>query len=249
MKAKLCKLILYVLLCASPCVVQADTVRVAVASNFSTVLEKLARIFEADTGHVVLSSPGSTGRHYTQIVNGAPFDLFLAADQERPQLLEQQDRIVPGTRITYATGRLVLWSPDARLVDPEGLILQSGNFRHLAIANPRLAPYGKAAQQALESMALWEKLMAKLVQGENISQTLQFVASGNAELGFIAYSQWLEMTENPGGSTWLVPPELHEPVAQQAVLLQDKPAARDFLRFLQSDTAMDLIAATGYGLP
>jgi molybdate transport system substrate-binding protein len=192
---------------------------------------------------------GATGQHYAQIVNGAPFEVFLSADSERPAKLETDGIAVAGSRFTYALGRLVLWSAEPKLVDANGEILASGNFRYLAIANPALAPFGLAAQQVLEAKKLWEQLQNRIVQGENITQTLQFVQTGNAELGFIAYSQWLQLGEDQKGSVWQVPAELHSPIIQQGVILQDSAAARAFVTFLQNEKSRSHILAQGYDLP
>ena len=227
----------------------AATLRVALASNFVPVMESISSAFEASSGHELLLSPGSTGRHYTQIVNGAPFDLFLAADTQRPALLESEGNMVNGTRITYALGRLILWSPDPDLIDTNASVLATSRFRHLAIANPTLAPYGQAARQVMEKLGLWTLLQGLLVQGENIAQTLQFVESGNAELGFIAYSQWQEIDGPTRGSSWEPPPALYKPIEQQAVILRDSAAAREFMQFLQDSKAREIIADAGYGLP
>ena len=227
----------------------ADEIRVAVASNFRPAMTAAAERFRHGSGHVVTLIPGSTGKHYAQIRNGAPFDAFYAADSERPSRLEREQRSVPGSRFTYAVGRLVLWSPDAGLVDPGGEVLASGRFRHLAIANPDLAPYGAAARSVLRSLGLWELLAPRLVRGENIAQVFQFVISGNAELGFVARSQ----LETPGsefaGSSWQPPPELYPPIEQQAVLLRDTPAGRAFMRFMQGEEARAIIRAYGYDSP
>jgi molybdate transport system substrate-binding protein len=223
--------------------------RVAVASNFAPVLTRLAPLFEQQTGHALTLLPGASGRHYTQIINGAPFDVFLAADAERPQLLAARGIATADTLFTYAIGQLVLWSPAPAFVDADAAVLRSGSFRHLAIANPRLAPYGAAARQVLESLALWEALQGRLVQGENITQALQFVQSGNAELGFIAASQWLQIDPQRQGSHWLVPAASHAPLVQQGIVLRDSPAARSFVAFLQSDASRALIGAAGYELP
>jgi molybdate transport system substrate-binding protein len=250
MLSKTCLSLLAVFFAATvsgPCL--ADTLRVAVASNFAPVLQQLAPAFEALSGHTVSASPGSTGRHYTQITNGAPFDVFLAADSERPVMLEQEQRALAGSRFTYALGRIMLWSPQPGLVDAEGLVLQTGSFRHLAIANPRLAPYGLAAREILGQLQLWDRLQDRLVQGENIAQTLQFVQSGNAELGFIALSQWLDLADRQTGSSWEPPMALYSPIAQQAVILRDSAAARQFMDFLRSSEARTVIINAGYGLP
>ena len=183
--------VLMAALASLPGTVFGDEVRVAVASNFADCLEALAPAFEESTGHQVIISRGSTGRHFAQIQSGAPFDVFLAADSLRPTLLEEKGLIVPGSRFTYAEGRLALWIPGAGPEDkrPAADILRAAEFDHLAIANPRLAPYGLAAKQALESMGLWEDLRSRLVMGQNVGQTWQFVASGNAEMGFRTYPQ------------------------------------------------------------
>ena len=217
------------------------------ASNFAPALRTIADKFTQSSGHDIVLIPGSTGKHYAQIINGAPFDAFFAADAARPARLEQ-DRRATG-RYTYAVGRLVLWSPTPGLVDEGGKILTTGSFRYLAIANPELAPYGKAAQETLARLGLWEALQARLVRGENISQTLQFVASGNAELGFIAQSQ----LNNPDfiirGSYWQVPATFHAPIAQQAVLLSESLIARAFMDYAKSAAARDIIRQYGYDLP
>jgi len=209
----------------------------------------IARRFEAVSGHEVTLIPGSTGKLHAQIVNGAPFDLFLAADTERPSRLEQLGVAVRGTRFTYALGRLVLWSPDPDLVDARGAVLASARFRFLAIANPELAPYGRAAHEALAALGLWEALQARLVRGENIGQTYQFVRSGNAQLGLVAAAQLARDAGRPPGSGWDVPAGLHAPIEQQAVLLKDTRAGRELLEFLRGGAALRLIADNGYLVP
>lgn len=233
----------------APQCLSADELRVAVASNFRQAMEALAGEFESETGHRITVIAGSTGKHYAQIVNGAPFDAFLAADAERPLRLEREQRIVPGSRFTYAVGKLVLWSPQEGFVDPEGFVLTGGAFDHLAIANPPLAPYGAAARQVLESLGLWEQLGGKLVRGENIGQTFQFVVSGNADLGFVARAQLEAPGRAFGGSAWEPPQSLYSPIEQQAVLLRGTAAGRDFLAWLQTDEARALIRAYGYDVP
>ncbi len=229
----------------------AGEVTVASASNFSATVKAVIARFRRQTGHRAVLSTGSTGTLYAQIRHGAPFDVFLAADARRPRLLDGQGGAVPGSRFTYALGRLVLWSSDPRRVTgPEAL--RQGNFRRLAIANPRTAPYGLAAKQALEALGLWVPLKGRRVRGENIAQAYQFVASGNAELGFVALSQISGPNRVQNGSRWLVPERLHEPLRQQAVLLErgrDNPAARAFLEFLQGPTARAVIRSYGYGVP
>lgn len=242
-------LILQAALLLAPGASTAEQMRVAVASNFADAMAAIARRFEAATQHVVALSTGSTGKLYAQIRNGAPFDAFFGADVRRPQLLEQERVAVPGSRFTYAVGRLVLWSPQPGYVDPEGRVLQRGAFRHLAIANPVLAPYGKAAQEVLQARGLWDALSGRLVRGENIGQTYQFVSTGNAELGFVAWSQVMRPGQTLAGSLWRVPQALYNRIEQQAVLLQDKPAAREFLAFVRSDEALKIIQDYGYDRP
>lgn len=227
----------------------AEEIRVAVASNFTDAARSISRLFETNTGHKVVLAFGSTGKHYAQIKNGAPFDVFLAADVHRPELLEKEGVAIAGSRFTYAVGKLVLWSPINGYVDPDGQVLQRMNFRFLAIANPRLAPYGVAAREVLQARGVWDSLTGRIVRGENIGQAFQFVYSGNAELGLIAYSQVQRPGLPPEGSIWVVPQALYHPVEQQAVLLKDRKAARTFLSFVQSDTALQIIHDYGYDTP
>lgn len=227
----------------------ADSLRVAVAANFAGPLQALAADFQARTGHSLDASPGSTGKLYAQIRAGAPFALFLAADAATPEKLEREGQALAGTRRTYALGRLALWSPDPARVDPQGAVLGTGAFHHLALANPRLAPYGAAARAVLEHAGLWTALQAKLVLGENIAQAYQFVRTGAAELGFVALAQVWQDGRPHAGSLWLVPAELHPPLRQDAVLLKDEPAARAFLAYLGTPEARRLIAGYGYDLP
>ena len=229
-----------------PLCATADVVQVAVASNFTPVLEQLEPLFEQQSGHTLTIISGATGNHYAQIVNGAPFDVFLAADDERPKMLEEAGRAVTGSSFTYALGKLVLWSANAQLVDDTGAALNTNAFEHLAIANPRLAPYGEAAQEVLTALGVWEQVRGRLVQGDSIAQTLQFVQSGNAELGFIAQSQ---LGDIDGGSHWQVPADLYSPIVQQGILLKDTAPARAFIDFLGSDASRELIRAAGYDLP
>jgi len=224
----------------------ADELRVAVASNFTPVLEELKPQFERQYGHTLALISGASGNHYAQIRNGAPFDLFLAADAERPRLLEEEGKAVAGSRFTYALGKLVLWSADAALVDANGEVLKKGDFAHIALANPELAPYGAAAQEVLSALGIRERLQSRIVQGDNIAQTLQFVQTGNAQLGFIALSQLLDVG---GGSHWDIPADLYSPIVQQGVLLKDTPAARAFIEFLTSEESRAVIAAAGYAPP
>ena len=242
-----CRRIAGLLLWAAAIPAVADTAPAAVAANFTPTAQALAARFEALTGHRLVISSGSSGKLYTQIVNGAPFDLFLSADEDRPRELEAEGRGLPGTRFTYAVGQLLLWSSDPALVDAEGAVLRSDRFRRLAVANPRTAPYGAAAMAVLRRLGLEERLASRLVQGENIAQAYQFVATGNAELGFVALAQ---VRAAPGGSAWEVPRDLYPAVEQQAVLLdrgRDNPAARGFLDFLRTPEARALIREAGYG--
>ena len=227
----------------------ADETHVAVASNFVPAMETLVRDFEAKTGHKVVLIPGSTGKQYAQIENGAPFDALFSADVERPQKLEADGMAIAGTRFTYAVGKLVLWSPKADYVDAEGAVLRSGDFRHLAMANPELAPYGLAAQQVLVSMGLWETLSPRIVRGENIAQAFQFVDSGNAELGFVAYAQVIRPNAEAPGSFWPVPDSMHEPIEQQAVLLRENAAAQLLLEYVRSEEGLKTVHAFGYSTP
>lgn len=225
---------------------RAGEVHVAVAANFVKPLRALAAAFQQETGDTVVVSEGSTGKLYAQIVNGAPFEVFLSADAERPRRLLAEGRAVAGTDFPYALGRLALWSrDDARVSGPDAL---RAAFRHLAIANPELAPYGRAARETLAKLGLWKELEPRLVRGEDVGQTFQFVATGNAELGFVALAQVLAA----GGSRWDVPADHHAPIEQHAVLLlpgRDDDAARAFLAFLRAPAARARIEAAGYALP
>lgn len=227
----------------------AGEIYVAVASSFADAITTISERFEENTGQKVTRIFGSTGKHYAQIKNGAPFDVFFAADVRRPQLLEKENIALPGSRTTYAVGKVVLWSPRPGYVDQEGKVLEQGKFRHLAIANPNLAPYGKAAREVLQAHGVWNKLSGSIVRGENISQTLQFVKSGNAELGFVAYSQIMHPGSPIEGSWWDVPQALYTPIVQQAVLLGSSEIARSFLAFVRSDEAREIIRGYGYETP
>ncbi len=227
----------------------ADTIHVAVASNFTDAGKDIAKAFEQKTGHKVILVFGSTGKHYAQIKNGAPFAAFFAADVTRPELLEQEGVALPGSRFTYAIGKVVLWSPEPGLIDAHAEVLNKGDFRHLALANPKLAPYGKAAEQVLRAQGAWETLQGRMVRGENIGQTFQFVNSGNAELGFVAYAQIKRPDTAIPGSFWAPAQSLYNPIEQQAVLLKDQAAARDFLDFVKSETALEIIQHYGYAAP
>ena len=229
----------------------AGEVSVAVASNFTAPMKIIAQAFERDTGHKAILSFGATGQFYAQIKNGAPFTVLLAADDETPARLEREGVAVLGTRFTYATGKVVLWSKKADLVDAKGEILKTGKFDRLALANPKLAPYGAAAMQILEKMNLTKQLGPKLVEASNIGQTFQFVSSGNAALGFVALSQVFENGKLKEGSGWVVPSNLYSPIKQDAVLLTSgkaNVAAQALLQYLRSDKAKAIIVSFGYDL-
>ena len=227
----------------------ADDVTVAVAANFTDPAKEIAAAFQKATGDTVTLSFGSSGAFYTQIANGAPFQVFLSADAERPTKAEQAGLGVSGTRFTYAVGSLVLWSASPGLVDSRGAVLQGDRFTKLAIADPAAAPYGAAAIQTMKSLGVYDRLQPKIVQGTSIAQAYQFVKTGNAELGFVALSQ---VVAEPGGSRWIVPESMHDPIVQQAILLKvgaDSKAARAFLAFLKGDQARTIIHRFGYGTP
>jgi molybdate transport system substrate-binding protein len=230
---------------------QAGEVQVAVAANFTAPMQKIAAEFEKDTGHKAVLAFGATGKFYAQIVNGAPFEVLLAADDETPAKLEVEHQTVPGTRFTYATGKLVLWSAKDGVVDNQGQVLKTGDYAHLAIANPKTAPYGAAAIETLTKLNLLDRVQGKLVQGENIAQAYQFVSTGNAPLGFVALSQVWRDGKFTSGSGWIVPESLHAPIRQDAVILAKgsaNPAAKALADYLKSDKAKDIIRSYGYAL-
>ena len=249
MRTACLRILLPVLICLIPVTVNADQAQIAVAANFAAPVKRIAADFEQASSHHISISLGGTGGFYAQIRNGAPFDALLAADTATPAKLEAEKRAVPGTRFTYAIGQLALWSATPGYVDPQGAILKNGAFRHLAVADPKTAPYGLAARQTLERLGLNAELADRRVTSPNIGQTHQFVASGNAELGFVAQSQiWFD-GKITSGSAWIIPAELHDPIRQDAVLLrhgQDNAAARAFLAYLQSPQARNVIASYGY---
>lgn len=227
----------------------AEQVRVAVASNFSAAMEDITTGFEAASGHDVVLSFGSSGKIYAQIRNGAPFQVFLSADQAKPEALEQDGLIVAGSRFTYAIGTLALWSAEPGVIDGDDRRLRDGRFNKLALANPRLAPYGAAAVEALEALGLRQATEPQWVMGENIAQTYQFVATGNADLGFVALSQIMQEGQIWKGSSWIVPEDLYSPIRQDAVLLDaasDSEGARALLDYLRSDEARAIIHSYGY---
>jgi molybdate transport system substrate-binding protein len=229
----------------------ADEIQVAVAANFTAPMQKIAADFEKDTGHKAQLAFGATGKFYAQIKNGAPFEVLLAADDETPAKLEKEGAAVAGSRFTYAIGKLVLWSSKPGFVDDKGEVLKSGNFAHVSLANPKLAPYGAAAVDTLTALKLIDAVQPKFVQAENISQAYQFVATGNAELGFVALSQVLKDGKIVEGSAWIVPGNLYQPIRQDAVLLdkgRNKPAAEALMKYLKGDKARAVIKSYGYDI-
>jgi molybdate transport system substrate-binding protein len=230
---------------------QADQATVAVAANFAEPMRAVAEVLRKSTGHTLEMSVGSTGRLYAQIRNGAPFDVMLSADQKAPGQLEADGLAVSGSRFTYATGKLVLWSADAARVDARGDVLRDGTWRKLAIANPKTAPYGAAALQVIDKLGLGAGITPRLVQGESIGQAHNFVFTGNAEIGFVAMSQVLEGGRLKGGSMWVVPQDLYTPIRQDAVLLkrgENNEAARTLMQLLRSENIKALIRSYGYDL-
>jgi len=227
----------------------AEEAQIAVAANFTAPMKAIIALFEQETGHRVKASYGSTGKLYAQIKNGAPFEALLAADQKRPQLLEDEGVALPGSRFTYAIGTLVLWSAAAEKVQDGPELLKSGNFNKLSIANPKLAPYGLASMETLDALELTDATAPKIVMGENIAQAYQFVDTGNADIGFVALSQVMVDGALTKGSGWVVPGDLHAPIRQDAVILKqakDNPAVSALFDFLQSEPALTIIHDYGY---
>lgn len=240
------------LILAAAASAHAAEVQVAVAANFASPMARIAEAFTAATGHTLKVSTGSTGKFYSQIVSGAPFEVLLAADDQTPRRLATEGRAVAASQATYAIGRLVLWSATPGLVDEQGAVLRSGGFRHIAIANPRSAPYGAAAMQTLRALGVADALAPRLVTGESIAQAYQFVVTGNSELGFVALSQVRAPGKPPQGSAWRVPANLHDPIRQDAILLkagERNPAASALLAFLKSEPALQVLDDFGYGRP
>lgn len=230
----------------------ADEVQVAVAANFTGPMQVIAPIFERDTGHKLSLSFGATGKFYAQINNGAPFQVLLSADDETPARLVREGKGVAGSNFTYAIGKLVLWSAREGYVDDKGEILKKGGFKHIAIANPKAAPYGAAAMQTLAKLGVADSIKPLVVQGENISQTQQFVSTGAAELGFVAYSQVIRNDKVGSGSGWVVPEKFYDPIRQDAVILangKDKAGVAALMTFLKGDKARAVIRSFGYSLP
>ena len=243
--------LLFVLAIALAAVARAGEVQVAVAANFAAPFAKIGERFTAATGHELKVSSGATGKFYSQIVHGAPFEVLLSADDQTPRKLVAAGHGIAGTAFTYALGRLALWSAQPGLVDAQGAVLASGKVKHVAIANPKVAPYGAAAMEVIRARGLADALAPKLVTGESIAQTFQFVATGNAELGFVALSQMAVPGKPASGSYWLVPPSLYPEIRQDAVLLkagERNPAARALLEFLKGEPAKAVIREFGYGL-
>jgi molybdate transport system substrate-binding protein len=227
----------------------ADEVSVAVAANFAAPMKIIAQHFERETGHKVVLSFGGTGQFYSQIKNGAPFAVLLAADTQTPAKIEKEGLGVPGTKFTYAIGQLVLWSKKPGLVDDQGEILKTGNFTKIALANPKLAPYGSAAIEVLNRLGIMSQIKPKIVEGSNIAQTYQFVFSENAIVGFVAMSQVFEDGKLKQGSGWIVPAKMYSPIKQDAILLnsgRNNPAAIALMTYLQSEAAKAVIHKFGY---
>jgi molybdate transport system substrate-binding protein len=230
--------------------VQSDELRIAVAANFTDVARDIIPMFEQATGHSVKASFGSTGKLYAQIEHGAPFEAFLAADSRRPRKSQEVGLAVPGTRFTYAKGKLVMWSAKPRLFDDGEAYLRTVAFPRAAIANPKTAPYGLAAQQVMEHLGVWGRTQSRLVRGDSVAQTFQFTATGNAAIGFVALSQ-IKAWQGEQGTLWEIPQGYYPPIAQQAVLLkkgESSQAARAFLEFLKGSEARSVITGYGYGV-
>lgn len=230
---------------------RADEVLVAVAANFTAPMQKIAAEFEKDTGHRARPAFGASGKFYAQIRNGAPFQVLLSADDETPAKLEREGLTQPGSRFTYAIGKLALWSAKPGFVDDKGEVLKIGRFNKLALANPKLAPYGSAAVEVLNGLGVLGAIQPRFVQGENIAQTWQFVGTGNAELGFVALSQVMKDGRISSGSAWIVPAHLHTPIRQDAVILtrgQGNAAAEALMKYLKGAKAKAIIKGYGYDL-
>ncbi|MBP6646039.1 MAG: molybdate ABC transporter substrate-binding protein [Burkholderiaceae bacterium] len=230
--------------------VHADEISVAVAANFTAPMKLIAAEFERDSGHKLVTSFGSTGKFYAQIKNGAPFEVLLTADDETPDKLMKEGAAVSGSAFTYAIGKLVLWSAKPGLVDGAGAVLKRGDFAHLSLAEPKLAPYGAAGVEAMKALRVYEAIQPKIVTAENITQAYQFISSGNAELGFVALSQVLK-DGKIDGSSWLVPANLYSPIRQDAVILEKgrgKPAVDALMKYIRGDKAKAIIKSFGYEL-
>ncbi|MCX7179680.1 MAG: molybdate ABC transporter substrate-binding protein [Proteobacteria bacterium] len=247
---KVLRLILFLFALPLSVAAQAEEITIAVAANFALPARQIAAEFEKETGHKVVLAVGATGKFYAQIKNGAPFDILLAADDETPARLIQEGNAVAASRLTYASGRLVLWSAKPGYVDERGAVLK-GDFKHLALANPKLAPYGQAAVEVLSALKLLDTVQTRFVQAENIAQAYQFAASANAELGFVALAQVMKDGKILEGSAWIVPANLHQPIRQDAVILdkgKGKAAAAAWIEYLKNDKARAIIKSFGYEL-
>lgn len=234
-----------------PAAALADEVQVAVAANFTAPLQQIAPGFEKATGHKIVPAFGATGKFYAQIRNGAPFEILLAADDETPTKLVKENAAVAGSQFTYAKGKLVLWSAKPAIVDDQGEVLKKAGFDHIALANPKLAPYGAAAVETMKALGVHDALAPKFVTAENIGQTYQFVKSGNALLGFVALSQVMKDNKIAEGSAWVVPANLYQPIRQDTVILEKgkgKPATEALMKYLQGDQAKAVIKSYGYDL-
>ena len=239
------------LVALSSTAVLAEEVQVAVAANFAAPMKQIAADFEKATGHKAVLAFGATGKFYAQIRNGAPFEILLSADDETPSKLAGEGAAIAASQFTYAKGKLVLWSAKPAIVDAQGEVLKRGGFDHLALANPRLAPYGAAAVEAMKGLGVHDGLAAKFVTAENIGQTYQFVKSGNALLGFVALSQVSKDNRITEGSAWVIPANLYQPIKQDAIVLnagKGKPAPEALMKFLQGDEAKAVIRSYGYDL-
>lgn len=251
MKVRFIPLLLSLLAGTIAAPAMAGEVQVAVAANFTAPVQAIAADFEKDTGNKVIAAFGATGQFYAQIKNGAPFEVFLAADDTTPAKLESEKQTVAGSRFTYATGALALWSAKPGYVDAKGEVLKKNAYAHLAIANPKAAPYGLAATQVLAKLGLTQAVAPKIVEGQSIAQAQQFIASGNAELGFVALSQIYKDGKITSGSAWIVPADLHDPIRQDAVILEkgkDNPTAKAFMDYLKGPQAAAIIKSFGYQL-
>ncbi len=230
----------------------AGEVRVAAASDLAAPMERIGALFQKESGHTLKVIFGASGKLHAQIKAGAPFDVFLSGDEEQPRLLLQEGLAVGGSRFVYATGRLVLWSVQPGLVDDKGAVLNKGNFNRLAIANPRLSPYGVAAKETLGKLTMWNAIQEKLDREDDLTQAYELAATEKVDLAFIALSQIMRDGKVAEGSWWLVPAELHGPIRQSAVLLsgaKDQAAAKDFLAFLKSKKAVAVMRGYGYEAP
>ncbi len=248
---RISRLVAAVLASTVMCNAMADEVQVAVAANFTAPIQAIAADFEKDTGHKLVAAYGATGQFYTQIKNGAPFEVFLSADDTTPEKLEKEGNTVKGSRFTYAIGTLALWSAQEGYVDSKGEVLKKNEYQHLSIANPKAAPYGLAATQVLEKLKLTDVTKAKIVEGQNITQAYQFVSTGNAELGFVALSQIFKDGKVTSGSAWIVPASMHDPIKQDAVILnkgKDNAAAEALVEYLKGPKAAAVIKSYGYQL-